>query len=140
MTRRLTLSGSRSEMGLPLDFNEPVTPPPSWTPAKDDTFWRKPSKWQICMPRLRFVAKLAISLIVLIVLFKVLGQQQPSPPSEIRESRLPQPPGDVPMDGGVEPTEEEMLAIARKEAWLWKDFPTYVSKVGRNRRMKLTES
>jgi hypothetical protein len=111
-------------MGLPTDFHEPETPPPSWTPLKSDTFWYKPSRWQICMPRLRFIAKVVVSFFVLLVLFKILGQQPPPPPAPVDEASLPQPPADVPAKEVKEPTEEEMLAIAKKEQWIWKDFPT----------------
>ncbi len=125
MTRRLTMSGCRGEMGLPADFHEPQSPPPSWTPAKHETFWnRKPSKWQICMPRLRFVAKVILSSILLVVLFKILGQQPSSPTSLAGEQALPQPPGEVPEEELKEPTEEEMLGRASREEWLWKNFET----------------
>ena len=112
-------------MGLPTDFHDPETPPPSWTPAtKHDSFWRKPSKWQVCMPRLRFIAKVVISFILLVVLFKILGQQPPPPPPPLDEPALPQPPVEVPMEEVKEPTEAEMIEIARREEWIWKDFET----------------
>lgn len=78
------------------------------------------------MPRLRFVAKVAVSLVLLFVLFKILGQQPPPPPPKVEKSPLPQPPAEIPpaVEDGREPTEAEMLEIAKKEEWIWKDFPT----------------
>lgn len=130
MTRRLTISGSRSEMGLLAEPQEPETPPPSWTPPGKD-FWRKPSKWQICMPRLRFIAKVLVSFVFLVVLFKVLGQQPPPPPpppDEPPPPLLPETPDDIePLrEEWREPTEAEMIEFARREEWIWKDFDLYV--------------
>jgi hypothetical protein len=79
------------------------------------------------MPRLRFIFKVVISFILLLVLFKILGQQPPPPPPALEEPQLPQPP-EVVEEEIKEPTEEEMLAIGRREEWIWKDFPTYVTK------------
>lgn len=102
MTRRLTISGSRTEMGLLHDTGEPETPPPVWTPAKND-FWRKPSRWQICMPRLRFFAKILLTLTTLILMFRFL--RPPTAPAPVEP-----------------PTEAEMKEMAAKEDWVWKDF------------------
>ncbi|KAG9790945.1 hypothetical protein ABEF93_006908 [Exophiala dermatitidis] len=113
MTRRLTLSGSRSEMGLLEESaSEPETPPPSWTPAKQD-FWKKPSKWQVCMPRLRVVAKVVAAFMCFIVLLKVVNQKPPPPP----KTAPPAPP--------KPPTEEELMEKAKREDWIWKDFTTH---------------
>jgi hypothetical protein len=117
MTRRLTLSGSRSEMGLISDPAEPESPPPSWTPAKQD-FWKKPSKWQICMPRLRLVAKIMATLIGFILLVKIMGQQPPPPP----------PPPTPPPEPPKPPTEAEMIEASKRQDWIWKDFATYVKQ------------
>ena len=125
MTRRLTISGSRSEMGLLDEPQDPETPPPSWTPPGKD-FWRKPSKWQICMPRLRFIAKVLVFLVFMIVLFKVLGQQPPAPPPPDEPPAVPQPPEDIPKEEFHEPTEDEMMERAKREDWIWKDFDLYV--------------
>ena len=113
MTRRLTISGSRSEMGLLEDHSEPETPPPVWTPAKNE-FWRKPSKWQICMPRLRLVAKVFATFICFIILVKIMASKPPPPPA----TPPPEPP--------KPPTEDEMMEMAKREDWIWKDFATYV--------------
>lgn len=107
MTRRLTISGARSEMGLVTDMGEPETPPPVWTPAKSNDFWRKPSRWQICMPRLRLVAKVVLSLTMIVLVYKFLNPTYIPPPSE---PILP-------------PTEDEMKEAAAKEDWIWKDYP-----------------
>lgn len=116
MSRRLTLSGNRSEMGLLQDPVEPETPPPSWTPAKPE-FWKKPSKWQICMPRLRLLVKILASLIGFAILIKIMGQQPPSPSAPISS-----PP--------KQPTEQQLMdklmEDSKKELWPWKSFETYV--------------
>ena len=127
MTRRLTISGSRSEMGLLTEryqLQDPETPPPSWTPAKYD-IWRKPSKIQICMPRFKFAAKVLLSFLLLIILFKILGQQPPPPPAPPSPPPAPIAP-ESPEDEFHEPTEEEMIEWARREEWVWKDFDLYV--------------
>jgi hypothetical protein len=117
MTRRLTISGSRSEMGLLEDPAEPETPPPSWSPAKQE-FWRKPSKWQICMPRLRLVAKVLASFIALVLFIKIMGSKPPPPP--------PTPPPEPPTVLTEQQLMEKTMEDAKKEDWVWKDFPTYV--------------
>ncbi|KAL6245796.1 hypothetical protein RBB50_006949 [Rhinocladiella similis] len=115
MSRRLTLSGNRSEMGLLQDPVEPETPPPSWTPAKPE-FWKKPSKWQICMPRLRLLVKILASLIGFAILIKIMGQQPPSPSAPISS-----PP--------KQPTEQQLMdklmEDSKKELWPWKSFETH---------------
>ena len=137
MTRRLTISGSRTEMGLLEDDSpvEPETPPPSWSPAKFD-IWKKPSRWQICMPRLRMVAKVIASFIALILLVKIISATPPPVPtsaepvpevadSAIEETTEPPPPPPS--------TEQELMELtmenAKKEMWIWKDFPMYVLHV-----------
>lgn len=115
MTRRLTISGSRSEMGLLQDPPEPETPPPSWTPAKHD-FWKKPSKWQICMPRLRFVVKVLASIMGFALLIKLMSQRPPPAPP------APEPPRQL----SEQEMMDKLMENAKKEDWLWKDFPTYV--------------
>lgn len=128
MTRRLTISGSRSEMGLLNEPSEPETPPPVWTPAKQD-FWRKPSKWQICMPRVRFIAKIVLSFVVVVTLFRVLTHNSTPPPPPPAPNPppapVPEPPKPKPEPKEPKPphTEEEMREIAKKEAWIWKGFP-----------------
>ena len=124
MTRRLTISGSHSEMGLlaePQLLPDPESPPPSWSPAKYD-IWRKPSKIQICMPRLKFMAKVVAGFILLIVMFKVLGTQPPPPPA------APPPPNapESPEDEFKEPSEKDMVEWAKQEQWVWKNFDRYV--------------
>jgi hypothetical protein len=112
MTRRLTI-GSRSEMGLEtLILSDPASQPdPSplnFTTVKTD-FWKKPSKWQICMPRLRLVAKFAVSFVFLVLVLKILHDKPPTPPKH-----PPKP-----------PTEAEAMEAAKRTDWLWKDYPTY---------------
>ena len=118
-------------MGLLEDSPvEPETPPPSWSPAKFD-IWKKPSRWQICMPRLRMVAKIVATLIAVILVIKIMNASPPPPPAPepvpevvkpvIEEITEPPPPP---------PTDEELMEMtmknAKKEQWIWKDFPTYV--------------
>jgi hypothetical protein len=111
-------------LGEPLQ--DPESPPPSWSPAKHD-IWRKPSKIQICMPRLKFAAKVVLSIILLIVLFKIIGQPPPPPPT-------PAPPTpESPGDEFKERTEEEMQEWAKREQWVWKDFRLYVIESFRDR-------
>ena len=105
MTRRLTV-GTRSEMGLITDTTDHQPASLNWTPIKTD-FWRKPSKWQICMPRLRMVAKALGSCCLLVILLKILNDQPR------RSERAPPP------------TEEEQIEAAKREDWMWKDYPTY---------------
>jgi hypothetical protein len=130
MTRRLTFSGTRSEMGMLEESPAtPESPPPSWSPAKYD-IWKKPSRWQICMPRLRLVAKIVGSFLALIIILKILSASPPPTPP-------PEPPAEV-----AKPVVEEVVEVApvteddlmkqseenaKKQDWIWKDFPTYVT-------------
>ena len=110
MTRRLTV-GSRSEMGLETNLlSEPAQPDPSftWSPTKLD-FWKKPSKWQICMPRLRLVAKFVLSFVCLILLLKVLNDKPP------------------PKKPAKPPTEDEAREAEKRTNWLWKDYRMYAT-------------
>jgi hypothetical protein len=112
MTRRLTI-GSRSEMGLetPVLSDPPSQPDPSpltFAAVKPD-FWKKPSKWQICMPRLRLIAKFAVSFVFLVLVLKILNDKPPVPP---------------PKQAHKPPTEAEAMEAAKRTDWLWKDFPT----------------
>ena len=118
MTRRLTIN-SRSEMGLPPEpVPEPDSPPPVWTPAKSD-FWRKPSKWQICMPRLRMTAKVILSIVFFIIVVKVLQEKPPE--------KIPPPP----------PTLNELMDQLKeqnaREYWMWKDFRQYVKSTSQDK-------
>jgi hypothetical protein len=105
MTRRLTV-GSRSEMGLLSEHTDPETPPPLWTPPKTD-FWKRPSRWQICLPRLRLLGKIALSIFFFLILLRIYYHTQPI---------IAEPP----------PTEAEVMEAAQRENWLWKDFPRLV--------------
>jgi hypothetical protein len=105
MTRRLTVGG-RSEMGFLSEHPDPETPPPSWSPQKTD-FWKRPSRWQICLPRLRLVAKIAVSILFTVL---VIGLYYDKRPVTLDQS----------------PTEAEMIQAAQRENWLWKDFPRLV--------------
>lgn len=109
-TGRLTISSSRSDMGLLDEPQDPGTPPPVWTPATTD-FWKKPSKWQICMPRLTLVAKFVVTTMAFVVLVKVMAQgpgQSSKPP--------PPPPS-------KQPTQAEMKEMANSIPWTWNDYP-----------------
>lgn len=128
MTRRLTISGSRSEMGLlsevadPDPDADPESSPSSWASSKHE-FWRRPSKIQICMPRLKFIAKVLCGLLVFVFLFKILGQQPPPPPAPPAPTLPPTPIApESPEDEFKEPTEKEMIEWAKREEWIWKDF------------------
>ena len=81
------------------------------------------------MPRLRFIAKVLCSFIFLIVLFKDLGQHAASPPPPPDQAPPPQPPEEIPdpREEWKEPTEEEMIEMAKREEWIWKDFDQYVA-------------
>lgn len=109
MTSWLTTRDKRFEMGLLDEPFEPGTPPPSWSPARPD-FWKKPSKWQICMPRLTILAKVLATFFGFVLLVKIIGQkpEAPSPPLE-----PPEP-----------PSEDDMKAAADRVPWIWKDFTT----------------
>jgi hypothetical protein len=97
-------------MGLLDEPLEPGTPPPSWSPARPD-FWKKPSKWQICMPRLTILAKALATFLGFILLVKIIGQKP-----ELPSSTPPEPP--------KPPSENDMKAAADKLPWIWKDFTT----------------
>jgi hypothetical protein len=106
MTRRLTL-GSRSEMGLLSEHStDPETPPPIWSPPKTD-FWKRPSRWQVCLPRLRLVAKFALSTLFALVLIRIYYDKRP-------------------ITADKQPTEAEVIEASQRENWLWKDFPRSV--------------
>jgi hypothetical protein len=97
-------------MGLLEDpASEPETPPPSWSPAKPE-FWRKPSKWQICMPRLRLIVKVFASFVGFIILIKLIGHPPPKQAS---------PPPEAPRK---HQTDNEMKASYKQDNWLWKGF------------------
>jgi hypothetical protein len=104
MTRRHTV-GSRSEMGLLNNTPEPQNPPLVWSPAlsQNKYTWRKPSKWQICMPRLRSVTKVIAAFILSIFLYQLLYHKPP----------------DAPLPAA---TEENLREAASQENWAWKDF------------------
>lgn len=104
MTRRLTLGG-RSEMGLASEHMDSETPCFITTPSKTD-FWKRPSRWQICLPRLRLVGKVAMFVLFALLLFRVYHH---NPPVAIEP-----------------PTEAERIEAAQREKWVWKDFPRFV--------------
>lgn len=121
MTRRLTITSA--EMGGLAERPDLQLLPPvggEATPIKQETFWRKPSKWQICMPRLRFIAKVFLGLVLLGVGIKILSQGPP----EVREivSIIPAQPPDNPEQNFREPTEAEMIERSKREDWIWKDY------------------
>ena len=108
MTRRLTV-GSCSEMGLLSEHTDPETPPPLWTPPKTD-FWKRPSRWQVCLPRLRFVAKIAMSILFGLLLLSIYFDKRPTAVDKAQ-------------------TEEERVEASKRETWLWKDFPRSVIRL-----------
>jgi len=61
------------------------------------------------MPRLRLVAKFAVSFVFLVLVLKILHDKPPTPPKH------PQRP----------PTEAEAMEAAKRTDWLWKDYPRY---------------
>ena len=103
----LTNSNRNFKMGLLDEPFEPRTPPPSWSPARLD-FWKKPSKWQIHMPRLTILAKLLASFFGFVLLVKIIGQK-PAAPS-------------TPLEPPEPPSENDMKAAAERMSWIWKDF------------------
>lgn len=78
------------------------------------------------MPRLRFVAKVIISFVLMVVLFEIFGRQPTLPPQPADKTTLSQPPTKVLTEEVNEATEEQMLEFARRGKWIWKDFETYV--------------
>lgn len=109
-------------MGLLTDTHEqePETPPPVWTPAKND-FWKKPSRWQICMPRLRLLAKVVLAICGVLVVFKVMGTQPPSSLDSTPE-HIPPPPAPALTEQQLV---DQTMEAAKREEWIWKDFPTH---------------
>lgn len=108
MTRRLTV-GSRSEMGLLSEHTDPETPPPVWTPPKTD-FWKRPSRWQVCLPRLRLVAKITMSILFTLFLLSIYYDKRPIAIEKVQ-------------------TEEDLVEASKRESWLWKDFPRSVTRL-----------
>ena len=107
MTRRLTLGG-RSEMGLLSEHMDPETTSFISTPSKTD-FWKRPSRWQLCLPRLRFMGKVAMFILLAVLLFRIYHDNQPV---------------------AIEPpTEAEIIEAAQREKWVWKDFPRFVEAI-----------
>ena len=119
MTRRLTITSAemgnlveRPNLNLPLGGEA--------TPIKKDVFWPKPSKWQICMPRLRSVLNTIIGLAALALVVKVLSQGPPK--SREHTPITPAQPPDNPEQNFREPTEAEMIERSKREDWIWKDY------------------
>lgn len=119
MTRRLTITSA--EMGNLVerpDLQFPVGG--EATPIKKEPFWPKPSKWQICMPRLRFIAKIFAFLIFTGLCLKILSQ---GPPKTRDQAPIkPSQPPDYPEQNFREPTEAEMIERSKREDWIWKDY------------------
>jgi len=61
------------------------------------------------MPRLRLVAKFAVSFVFLVLVLKIRHDKPPTPPKQ-----PPKP-----------PTEAEAMEAAKRTDWPWKDYPTY---------------
>lgn len=121
MTRRLTITSA--EMGDLVDRPDLHLLPSAGgevTPFKQDTFWRRPSKWQICMPRLRFFAKVVGFVIFTGLCLKILTQGPPKPPSS--GPITPAQPHERPEENFRDPTEAEMIERSKMEDWIWKDF------------------
>lgn len=125
MSRRLTITSA--EMGnLPErpDLQLPVGG--EATPVKKGPFFfAKPSKWQICMPRLRFIAKIIAFLLFTALCLKILSQGPPTPREQAPVS--PTQPPDNPEQNFREPTEAEMIERSKREDWIWKDYSLYVT-------------
>lgn len=112
-------------MGLLNEPAEPETPPPVWSPAKID-IWKKPSRWQICMPRLRLVAKVMVGFVGVLVLYQVVTTKS-SPSMSVdgastSNNHPPPPPPPPPHLSEMELMDIAMEA-AKREEWAWKDFP-----------------
>lgn len=84
------------------------------------------------MPRLRMVAKIIATFVGVILLVKIMSAKPPPPPpapppaAEPTPEPIPEPAPEPEVEPPVPFTEEEMIKIAKKEAWVWKDFTTYV--------------
>ncbi|KAK5252750.1 hypothetical protein LTS03_007684 [Exophiala xenobiotica] len=117
-------------MGLLQDPPEPETPPPSWTPAKHE-FWRKPSKWQICMPRLRLIVKVLASILAFALLIRIMSQPPPPPPS---------PPPEPPRQLTEQELTDKMMEDSKKELWPWKSYETHDGLTRGTSHLHLCES
>jgi hypothetical protein len=109
-----------------LDDRPELLPPVGGeaTPIKREPFFPRPTKWQICMPRLRFVAKIFAFLIFTALCLKVLSQGPPKPRSG---PISPSQPPDNPEQNFREPTEAEMIERSKREEWIWKDYDLWVA-------------
>lgn len=105
-------------MGLLNDSTEPESPPPVWTPAKND-FWKKPSRWQICMPRLRLLAKIMLALFGFVVMVKVMTTKPPEA-TDVSTDTIPPPPASILTEQELT---EQSIEASKREDWAWKDFP-----------------
>lgn len=110
-------------MGVLDERLEPGTPPPSWSPARPD-FWKKPSKWQICMPRLTILAKVLATFLGFILLVKIIGQKPELPSSAPPIGPKPELPAVTPPEPPKPLSENDMKDAAEKVPWIWKDFAT----------------
>lgn len=108
-------------MGLLNEPAEPETPPPVWSPAKID-IWKKPSRWQICIPRLRLVAKVMLGFVGVLVLYQVMSTKSPVTTSNDNSPAANHPPPPPPHLSEMELMDIAMEA-AKREEWAWKDFP-----------------
>ena len=61
------------------------------------------------MPRLRLIAKFAVSFVFLVLVLKILHDKPRTPPKHPKRP----------------PTEAEAMEAAKRTDWLWKDYPTY---------------
>jgi hypothetical protein len=135
MARRLTITSA--EMGnLPErpDLNLPVGG--EATPIKKEVFWPKPSKWQICMPRLRSVLNAVVGLAALALVVKVLSQGPPKSREHIPIH--PSQPPENPEQNFREPTEAEMIERSKREDWVWKDYDLCVASSARSGQMLIS--
>ena len=103
MARRMTI-GARPEVGL-LSNPSVLEPLPTRAYAKSD-FWNRPSRWQICLPRLRTLAKSIMSIVLFVLVLRTLYQEKSA--------------------AGRHLAEAENLEAVKRNNWLWKDFPLYV--------------
>lgn len=70
-------------------------------------FWKRPSRWQICLPRLRLIGKVVISILFALVLLRIYYDKRPIVVEKLQ-------------------SEADAIEAAQRQDWLWKDFPRLV--------------
>ena len=80
------------------------------------------------MPRLRMIAKITATFIFLILVVKIMSTTPPPSPLEPTPEEPPPPLPEPEPEPPKELTDDEMMEIAMKKEWIWKDFTTYVKR------------